>query len=57
VNKGSQPADTIVNSENTAIEDVQHASTLFGPSEAISLTPDTLTLHLASATAAIFDLK
>jgi glycosidase len=57
VNKGSQRVDTVVNSENTAIEGIQHATTLFGSSEAISFTPDTVTLHLASASAAIFELK
>ncbi|MBB5340112.1 alpha-amylase family glycosyl hydrolase [Tunturiibacter gelidoferens] len=56
INKAAQPSDTIVNIEATALEGAQQANTLYGSSEA-TLTTNTLTLHLAPQTAAIFDLN
>jgi neopullulanase len=57
VNKGSKTQDHAINIEDTALEGAQHARALLGSPDAISLTSNTLTIHLAPSTAAIFDLN
>src|SRR5258708_34306468 len=40
VNKGSQSADTVVNIENTAIDENQHAITVRAPTDAVPHPPE-----------------
>ena len=56
VDERQQSDAVLVNIEDTALEGAHQTSTLFGSAQAI-LTANTLNLHLAPQTAAIFELK
>jgi neopullulanase len=56
VNKGSEAADVVINTDETEIHNAQRSTILLGSPDSISIKTGTLTIHLAANAAVISDL-